>query len=155
MCRIPQHIYRYMSGRMLIWQNCNELSKFCLLDSFRSCNNCPSKINRTLLHHWAWTFFALFLYEPLQCDFVIWNMNMHLDLIAIFDTGMFRVVCTLYHVGQGWIYHLSYENSDPFACIFNDMAAGERTAGLILGLRPANERRRYKVTPSLICWAQT
>ena len=28
-------------------------------------------------------------------------------------------------------------------------------AGLILGLRPANERRRYKVTPSLIGWVQT
>ena len=28
-------------------------------------------------------------------------------------------------------------------------------SGLILGLRPANERRRYKVTPSLIGWAQT
>ena len=27
--------------------------------------------------------------------------------------------------------------------------------GLILGLRPANERRRYKVTPSHIGWAQT
>ena len=27
--------------------------------------------------------------------------------------------------------------------------------GLILGLRSANERRRYKVTPSLIAWAQT
>ena len=27
--------------------------------------------------------------------------------------------------------------------------------GLILGLRSANERRRYKVTPSLIGWAQT
>ena len=27
--------------------------------------------------------------------------------------------------------------------------------GLILGLRPANERRRYKVTASLIGWAQT
>ena len=27
--------------------------------------------------------------------------------------------------------------------------------GLILGLRPANERGRYKVTPSLIGWAQT
>ena len=26
---------------------------------------------------------------------------------------------------------------------------------LILGLRPANERRRYFVTPSLIGWAQT
>ena len=28
-------------------------------------------------------------------------------------------------------------------------------AGFILGLRSANERRRYKVTPSLIGWAQT
>ena len=28
-------------------------------------------------------------------------------------------------------------------------------SGLILGLRLANERRRYKVTPSLIGWAQT
>ena len=27
--------------------------------------------------------------------------------------------------------------------------------GMILGLRPANERRRYKVTPSLIGWVQT
>ena len=27
--------------------------------------------------------------------------------------------------------------------------------GLILGLHPANERRRYKVTTSLIGWAQT
>ena len=27
--------------------------------------------------------------------------------------------------------------------------------GLILGLRPANGRRRYKVTPPLIGWAQT
>ena len=26
---------------------------------------------------------------------------------------------------------------------------------LILGLHPTNERRRYKVTPSLIGWAQT
>ena len=27
--------------------------------------------------------------------------------------------------------------------------------GLIPGLRPANEKRRYEVTPSLIGWAQT
>ena len=26
---------------------------------------------------------------------------------------------------------------------------------IILGLRPANERRRYKVTPVLMDWAQT
>ena len=30
-----------------------------------------------------------------------------------------------------------------------------RSAGLILGLRPANEWRRYKVTSSFIGWAQT
>ena len=29
------------------------------------------------------------------------------------------------------------------------------TTGMIIGLHPANERRRYKVTPSLIGWAQT
>ena len=28
-------------------------------------------------------------------------------------------------------------------------------SGLILGLRPANERRRYNVMPSLIGWVQT
>ena len=28
------------------------------------------------------------------------------------------------------------------------------TTGLILGMRPANERRRHNVTPSLIGWAQ-
>ena len=28
------------------------------------------------------------------------------------------------------------------------------TAGLILGLRPASEKRPYKVTPSLTGWAQ-
>ena len=34
-------------------------------------------------------------------------------------------------------------------------SSGYVSAGLILGLHPANERRRYKVTPSLIGWAQT
>ena len=31
----------------------------------------------------------------------------------------------------------------------------EHDTGLTLGLHPANERRRYKVTPSLIGWVQT
>ena len=35
------------------------------------------------------------------------------------------------------------------------LKAANMTAGLSLGLRPANGRRRYKVTPSLIGWAQT
>ena len=43
----------------------------------------------------------------------------------------------------------------PFAYWFSSEVQGWYTAGLILGLRPANERRRYKVTPYLIGWAQT
>ena len=35
------------------------------------------------------------------------------------------------------------------------LANGRAYPGLILGLRPANERRRYFVTASLIGWAQT
>ena len=34
-------------------------------------------------------------------------------------------------------------------------ALNDNNPGMILGLRRANERRRYKVTPSLIGWAQT
>ena len=30
-----------------------------------------------------------------------------------------------------------------------------KNPGLILNLHPPNERRRYKVTPSVIGWAQT
>ena len=36
-----------------------------------------------------------------------------------------------------------------------DIPESRYAAGLVLGLRPANERRCYKVTPSLIGWAQT
>ena len=39
----------------------------------------------------------------------------------------------------------------PDFCNTSDHADIQMTQlGLILGLRPANERRRYKVTPSLI-----
>ena len=41
-----------------------------------------------------------------------------------------------------------YPNTEASAMVYP-------VTGLILGLRPANERRRYKVTPSLIGWAQT
>ena len=39
--------------------------------------------------------------------------------------------------------------------LFHFMCRHIKGIGLILGLRPANERRRYKVSPSLIGWAQT
>ena len=40
------------------------------------------------------------------------------------------------------------QKAPTFACL-------QRLTGLILNLRPANERRRYKDTLSLIGWAQT
>ena len=39
--------------------------------------------------------------------------------------------------------------------LFKCMTNATQCTGLILGLHPANERRRYEVTSSLICWAQT
>ena len=49
-----------------------------------------------------------------------------------------------------------YIYTDTFngLCLSDDIYLGQQL-GLILGLRLANERRRYKVTPSLIGWAQT
>ena len=35
------------------------------------------------------------------------------------------------------------------------LLVSSKEAGLILDLRPASERRRYNVTPSLIGWALT
>ena len=41
-----------------------------------------------------------------------------------------------------------------FCAWLHTAGAHDQYTGLILGLRPANERRRYKVTTSLIGWAQ-
>ena len=46
---------------------------------------------------------------------------------------------------------------DPDGKVFsgaNEANAPEHGSGLILGLRQANARLRYKVTPSLIGWVQ-
>ena len=39
-------------------------------------------------------------------------------------------------------------------CLYN-VVQYKDIAGLILGLHPTDEKRRYKVTPSLIGWLQT
>ena len=46
-------------------------------------------------------------------------------------------------------WHVSLDNNYMVECETNIY-----NTGLILGLRPANERRRYFVTTSLIGWAQ-
>ena len=48
---------------------------------------------------------------------------------------------------------ISLDTNDLFNFLIED--SFDTMPGLILGLRPANERRRYKVTPSLIGWVQT
>ena len=54
---------------------------------------------------------------------------------------------------------MSFTPTGPDNCIFGIILRVEKQweqyAGLILGLRPANERHRYKVTLSLIGWVQT
>ena len=65
-----------------------------------------------------------------------------------------------------WYHHSKWQRSigifGHFKCLhwsskilqhFQDLVTDE--TGLILGLRPANERHRFKVTRSLIGWAQT
>ena len=47
------------------------------------------------------------------------------------------------------------KDSVYFELNFAEVCSCGADSGLILGLHPANERRRYKVTPSLIGWAQT
>ena len=47
------------------------------------------------------------------------------------------------------LFHYTIFTSNILLTYFHSNTA------LILGLRPANERRRYKLTPSLIGWAQT
>ena len=61
----------------------------------------------------------------------------------------------IYHVSTNkWVCG-KYNKYNVQSLLSNvQWAKGKTVAGLILGLRQANERRRYKVTPSLIGWAQ-
>ena len=56
--------------------------------------------------------------------------------------------CQLYEMHE--LRFVNFNVDFSYHCKCRD-AIGE----LILGLRPANERRRYKVTASLIGWVQT
>ena len=67
------------------------------------------------------------------------HINLWLDQVIIIKHRAERIFEDFYH---GLIDYLW--NGIQFACI----------AALILGFRPANDRRRYKVTPLLIGWAE-
>ena len=55
----------------------------------------------------------------------------------------------LIHVDSFWGMHWA------FLSLQSNVNVAHILTGLILGLHPAKERRRYKVTPSLIGWAQS
>ena len=57
----------------------------------------------------------------------------------------------LIHVGHCWVYHPGTRSSGKN--VLGDRVPIDIT-GLIIGLRPANERWCYFVTTSLIGWAQ-
>ena len=73
------------------------------------------------------------------------------------------------YIGIEWLWEWTYIAEEQFLLCLVVGALAPRFAstghqhqlygiydtGLILGLHPTNERRRYKVTPSLIGWAQT
>ena len=63
-------------------------------------------------------------------------------------------VCITHSFQQIYDKYSKLYRQDLMRCI-HLAHTGIAFTGLILGLRPANQRRRYKVTPSLIGWAQT
>ena len=71
-------------------------------------------------------------------------------------------VYSLWEYTHGLVQDCSNSNADALdllqSCTKSSIQKVRRVScietGLILGLHPANERRRYKVTPSLIGWAQ-
>ena len=74
-------------------------------------------------------------------------MNFLLQAFASGITGTLAAHAVLQGVGVG------DESATVLAATITWLLKS-RSPGLILGLRPSNERRRYIVTPSLIGWAQ-
>ena len=71
-------------------------------------------------------------------------------LYSISHTTSNRQILQKYLIALKFDWHLCSCAADLAVRFLSDMITG-----LILGLRPANERRRYFVMTSLIDWAQT
>ena len=99
-------------------------------------------------------------YSYVMCNYIF---TLHSICSSIFDPevelahgylsrGWSRSCFTSQHVISKYLSH-NYPSHVTFSvvaclCLLH-------YTGLVLGLRPANERRCYKVTPSLIGWSQT
>ena len=98
--------------------------------------------------------------SPDQCQAIIWmdaGLLSHGPLGAYFSDIWIKIKYTTIFIEEN-----DFENvvCKLAATLFQSevLRSGVKPCTytrLILGLRPANERRHYKVTPSLIGWAQT
>ena len=71
------------------------------------------------------------------------NTYIHFPVVALLETGTINVKFSA----------LSFYDRDNDEVTI-DVSVSHTPSGLILGLRPANERRRYFVTTSFIGWVQ-
>ena len=91
------------------------------------------------------------------------NLQVYFKAIHEFFSSFTCYILELQTTSPIFLTGVKIYNSVPpvkFICIFQEepltkFTCLETVSGLILGLCPANERRRYKVTPSLIGCAQT
>ena len=90
------------------------------------------------------------------------EINQYMSIICVapqdtalnFSVNLFQIAKRSSH----WIYNhhqwICYRQRWLY-CLFQSWTHMPYVQGMILGLHPANERRRYKVTASLIGWAHT
>ena len=89
------------------------------------------------------------------CDILQWHpLNHKPESHHTLETD-FKHISTHWPPGN-WVARIlcKFQTPEVFD-ILRTLGHGWFNSRLILDLRPANERRRYKVTPSLIGWAQT
>ena len=92
---------------------------------------------------------VVFMPEAIDiCQANVWRTNSEKGGYphAVSEAGKWKKV-------SSFMFMLYLFCTNPFSWAFAMLPT--HIPGLILGLRPANERRRYKLTPFLIGWVQS
>ena len=120
------------------------------------CNVCATKSTRLLTPmrtgwpHVCRKFAASPFFNPINCRTCYKNCFTPND-----HEGNFLISMECLRNVTTWKMEYSYKYCLDISLHYTAVLCGIGIAGLVLGLRPANERRRYFVTTSLIGWAQT
>ena len=89
-------------------------------------------------------------HQAFTCTNVDQNLWWHIRDHFVYVPSQWEMTLQCNVISHWLVTYIGWTHSRNDSCILDIMSSG-----LILGLRPANERRCYKVTPSLIGWAQT